>query len=188
MGCHNINMAFMGLDLRNPIWVQAETSGHNKDSFPAWSIVTYQFGPTSSRPGLKLVWYDGGKTPPAELCEGQKVEKSGSLIIGEKGKLWGGGKLLAGAEPVEVKFPESPGHFEEWIRAIRGGEPAMSNFPDYAGPLTEVVLLGNLAVWAAASGKGERIEWDPAELKAKNVEGLEPLIRPSYRRGYTLDA
>ena len=57
----------------------------------------------------------------------------------------------------------------------------MSNFPDYAGPLTETVLLGNLAVWS-----GEKVEWDAANMKSKNVEGLEPIIKPNYRKGYTL--
>ena len=82
-----------------------------------------------------------------------------------------------------MEYPKSPGHFEEWVRAIRGGEPAMSNFPDYAVPLAELVLLGNLAVWC-----GEKIEWDAQKMQVKNVSGLEPLIKPTYRSGYTLDA
>jgi hypothetical protein len=62
----------------------------------------------------------------------------------------------------------------------------MSNFADYAGPLTETILLGNLAVWVAPSGKGEVVEWDPKELKVKNISGLEPIIQPAYRTGYSL--
>ncbi len=81
------------------------------------------------------------------------------MIIGEKGKI-NGGQLIGGTE-IEVEYPKSPGHFDEWTRAIQGGEPAVSNFPDYAGPLTETVLLGNLAVWVAAEeGQGEKVEWD----------------------------
>ena len=181
MACHNINMPFMGLDLRNPIWVEAETSGHNRDSFPSSSIVTLQFAATDSRGEVKLFWYEGGKVPNAKLLEGEQAGKSGSLAIGTKGKLLNG-RLLAGAEAVDVEYPESPGHFEEWVRAIRGGEPAMSNFPDYAGPLTETVLLGNLAIWT-----GQRVEWDAAKMVAKNVTGVETLIKPVYRDGYTLD-
>ena len=183
MACHDINMAFMGLDLRDPVSVEAETSGHNKDSFPEWSIITYQFPANDWRPEVKLLWYDGGKMPPQDLMDGKEPGKSGKLVIGDKGKLWGYNELLGGAEPVDVEFPESPGHFEEWVRAIQGGEPAMSNFPDYAGPLTEVVLLGNLAVWC-----GEKVEWDAQKMKAKNVAGLERTIKPRYRKGYTLDA
>ena len=172
----------MGLDLRNPISVEAQSSGHNKYSLPSWSIVTYQFAATASRPPVKLVWYDGGKLPPEEICGGKKPGKGGGcLVIGQKGKLFDGA-LLGGAKPMDVKFPESPGHFEEWVGAIRGGQPAMSNFPDYAGPLTETVLLGNLAVWA-----GKRVEWDAVQMKSTNVAGLELLIKPEYRTGYTLD-
>jgi hypothetical protein len=57
----------------------------------------------------------------------------------------------------------------------------MSNFPDYAGPLTETVLLGNLAVWA-----GKKVEWDAKNLKATNAPEVEALIRPEYRKGWTL--
>ena len=64
----------------------------------------------------------------------------------------------------------------------------MSNFPDYSGPLTEMVLVGNLAVWAAASGQGEKVLWDAKNMKCTNVSGLESLIKPTYRAGYTLDA
>jgi len=189
MACHEINMAFMGLDLRNPISIQAETSGHNKDSFPKWSVVTYEFPANDWRAGLKLLWYDGGKKPSQDLCEGKVPGAEGKLVIGDKGKLWGYGELMAGAEAAEVEFPQSPGHFEEWVRAIKGGEPAMSNFPDYAGPLAEVVVAGNLAVWVAAEeGQGEKIQWDSENLKASNVESLETLIKPEYREGYTLDA
>jgi hypothetical protein len=80
-----------------------------------------------------------------------------------------------------VEFPQSPGLWPEFVRAIRGGVPAMSNFPDYAGPLTETVLLGNLAVWS-----GKKVEWDAKNLKALNAPELEPIIRPAYRKGYSL--
>ena len=192
-GWHDITegaAAFPGMELINIEGILEMGNIAPQDisnQIPAWSIVTYQFPANAWRPAVKMVWYDGGKTAPAELCEGETIEKSGSLIVGDKGKLWGGGKLLKGAEPKDVKFPESPGHFEEWVRAIRGGEPAMSNFPDYAGPLTEVVLLGNLAVWAADRGKGPKIEWDAVNLKAKNAQGLEKLIKPTYRKGYSLE-
>jgi predicted dehydrogenase len=181
IGCHAISMPFMGLDLRDPVSVEPHTSGNNQEMFPEWSIVTYEFAATASRPAVKLVWYDGGKTPPQEICGEQKPGGGGSLVIGEKGVLWGNEKLI-GVEPQDVQFPESPGHFEEWVRAIQGGEPAMANFPNYAGPLAETVLLGNLAVWG-----GQRVEWDAEHMKAKNAPGLDRLIKPEYRKGYTLE-
>ena len=189
MACHEINMAFMGLDLRNPISFQAQTSGHNHDSLPKSSIVTYEFAANDWRPAVKLVWYDGGNKPPAELCAGKDPGAEGKLVIGDKGKLWGYGELLGDVERKDVEFPRSPGHFEEWVAAIKGGTPAMSNFPDYAGPLAEVVLAGNLAVWLAdQEGAGPKVAWDAEKMQAKNVDGFDALIKPTYRAGYTLDA
>jgi predicted dehydrogenase len=191
MGCHTLNMPFAALGLRNPTAVEAQTSGHNGESYPEWSIVTYEFPATDARGALKLVWYDGGKLPPEELLLGQKVESSGSLIIGSQARLYtpgdygGGGRLLDNdGKPLsrpKVEIRRSPGHFREWVDAIRGGEPAMSNFPDYASPLTETVLLGNLAVWA-----GKRVQWDAQAMRATNAPELEPLIRHTYRKGWEL--
>jgi hypothetical protein len=169
--------------------VQAETSGHNGDSFPAKSIVTDQFPANNWRPEVKLVWYDGGNTPCEELCEGKAPGGSGKLVVGDKGRLWGYAELTGGAEPVGVEFPKSPGHFQEWVRAIKGGAPAMSDFPDDAGPLSAMVLAGCLAVCVAAlEGPGAKIEWDATNMKVKNIAGLESLVKPGYREGYTLDA
>src|SRR5207249_6044886 len=64
MACHTMNMPYMALDLRDPIAVEAESSGHNKESYPKWSIIRFTFPARGERPGLTLVWYDGGKTPP----------------------------------------------------------------------------------------------------------------------------
>ena len=193
MGCHTMNMPFMALDLRDPVSVMAETSGHNRDSYPKWAIIQYEFAATDKRPAVKMTWYEGGKQPPLELLEGEAMNDSGSLILGERGKLYSPGSdgntmtLLGGLkEPEEVKFRESPGHFDEFVAAIKGGDPAVSNFADYAGPLTETVLLGNLAVWTADSGSGPRVEWDAKNLAAKNVPDLEKLIKPEYRQGYSI--
>jgi hypothetical protein len=71
---------------------------------------------------------------------------SGCIVVGEKGSLYAPGdyaenkiSLSPGLEEIEADFVESPGHWPEWVRAIRGGEEAMSNFPHYAVPLTETV-------------------------------------------------
>jgi predicted dehydrogenase len=188
MACHTVNMPYMALDLKNPTSVVAETSGHNRDSYPKWSIIRFEFPATDTRPALLMTWYDGGKRPPAELLDGQRPSASGSLLVGEKGKLYSSGDngeqrvLLGGAQEIEVSSTGSPGHFEEWVRAIKGGEPAVSNFPDYAGPLTETILLGNLAVWA----DGKKIEWDARRLEAKNAPEVRQVVRVEYRKGWSL--
>jgi predicted dehydrogenase len=193
MACHTVNMPYRGLDLFNPSSVQAVTSGHNKDSYPKWSIIHFEFPANDWRPAVKFTWMDGGKRPDPEVLDGDKPQGSGCVVIGSKGKLYSssdyGGitKLYGDVDRSEVKFKRSPGHFEEWVLAIKGGEPAMSNFPQYASGLTETILLGNLAVWAAAEGEGPKVEWDAQNLKATNVPGLEMIIKPVYGEGYTLD-
>jgi predicted dehydrogenase len=196
MACHTLNMPFMALDLRNPTSVQAVTTGHNRDSFPSKSHVTYEFGEYEGRAPLTLHWYDAKERPARELFQGVKgnVADTGSLIIGEKGKLYTPGDYasetfqLIGVEEQPVEFTRSPGHFAEFVRAIKGGEAARSNFVDYAVPLTETVLLGNLAIWAADQPDipGKKIEWDAAALRAKNAPELDELIRPEYQNGYSL--
>ena len=81
--------------------------------------------------------------------------------------------------------PSRPGHFDEWVRAIKGGPQATSNFPEYAGPLTEVNLLGNLAVWAAdQGGTGKKIEWDAKNLVATNAPEVMHIVKKEYHNGY----
>jgi len=194
MACHTVNMAYMGLDLFNPTSVQAVTSGHNKDSYPKWSIINFEFPATDWRPAIKFTWMDGGKRPDPELLDGDKPRGSGCLVIGTKGKLYSGNdyggidKLYGDVDQSDIEYPKSPGHFQEWVNAIKGGPPAMSDFADYAGGLTETILLGNLAVYAANEGEGPKVEWDAKNLKVKNLEGLDQIVKPVYRKGYTLDA
>lgn len=197
MACHTVNMPFMALDLRDPISVQAESSGHNRDSYPKWSIIKYEFPANADRPAVVMTWYDGGKTPPPELFGDEPMSKTGVLLIGERGKLLAPGdycerghKLFGGASPLATKpdYERSPGHFTELANAIKGGPPARSNFTNYASPLTETILLGNLAVWAApeAGSQGKKIEWDAKSLTPTNAPEVASLVTPVYRAGYTL--
>jgi len=195
MACHTVNMPYMGLDLFNPVSVQAKTSGHNKDSYPKWSIIDFEFPAVDWRPAVKFTWMDGGKRPDPEVLDGDAPKGSGCVVIGTKGKLYSGSdtggidKLYGDIDDSDegLEYDESPGHFQEWVDAIKGGKPAKSNFADYAGGLTETVLLGNLAVWVAAEGEGERVQWDAKNLKVKNISGLEQIVKPVYPKGYTLD-
>lgn len=79
------------------------------------------------------------------------------------------------------RYPRSPGVYQEWIEACKQGKQAGSNFPDYAGPLTEMVLLGNLAI-----RMGGTIEWDATASRVTNMEVPEEYIRPTYRAGWQL--
>ena len=75
-------------------------------------------------------------------------------------------------------LPRSPGHYEEWINACKGGEPAGANF-DFAGPLTEAVLLGNIAIRT-----GKKLLWDGKNVT--NVPEANAYINPPYREGWKL--
>lgn len=186
MACHTVNMPFMGLDIRDPLSVEAEHTGHNNDSFPSSSTIKFEFGQLGDRAPLTFTWYDGGRRPSSSLLEGIDAEASGCLVVGEKGRMYSpddyGSRLtiLGTDELPDVEYPRSPGHFTEWVEAIKGGEPAVSNFPDYAVPLTETILLGNLALWC-----GEPLQWD-AEKMVASVEGLEEIIMSPYREGWEL--
>ncbi|MGE3779480.1 MAG: Gfo/Idh/MocA family protein [Pirellulaceae bacterium] len=194
MACHTVNMPYMALELSDPTSVQAETPGHNKETYPGWSIINFEFPARGNRGPVKMVWYDGQKYPPDSLLGGNEMSRSGALIIGEKGTLFAPGdyaekgmKLIGNVQKPSVDWERSPGHFEEWIRAIKGGAPAMSNFPDYAGPLTETILLGNLAVFAASEpGMGKKIEWDAKNLVATNAPEVMHIVKKEYHNGFSI--
>lgn len=200
MACHTFNMPFMAADLKNPISIEAEHADQEDgyhDSYPSWSVIKFQFPSTDKRPAIPVTWYDGGKLPSRELFGANfagKVPASGCLIVGDKDTLHAHGdycktfSLLSGASNPKVDFVESPGHFVEFARAIRGGEQPVSNFPNYAGPLTETILLGNLAVWAGKSSQsgGKLIQWDAAALKATNAPEVASVIKREYRSGWSI--
>lgn len=200
MACHTVNLPYMALDLRDPTTIMAETTGTNKISYPNASTITFQFPATASRPALTFVWRDGTKDgkhnhPSQDLLPGMDYQDSGCLIIGTKARMYtpddygarakiydSSGKPSAGVDVGEVKYPESPGHFEEWVRAIKGGEPAVSNFPDYSSHLAETILLGNMAVWSP----DKKIEWDHRAMRAKNAPEVAHIVKPELLNGYSI--
>jgi predicted dehydrogenase len=219
MACHQLTVPFAACGLRDPISVVARTTGHDFDSFPASSIIKFEFPATSERPALPFWWYDRkGNKPPAEVFAKwgiDKVSDSGVLVVGEKGAFYStddycGKYELKGVEKVTADYEaaEDQGkgndvnNMYELFRAKTAGDPKIckSNFIDRAGPLTETILLGNLAVWAAAKGGangemgdwGEKVEWDAKNLKVTNLDSLKTprvadLIKPTYPAGYRLD-
>ena len=190
MGCHIIDPAFWALDLGYPESVETESSPVNDETAPSWSRVHYQFPARGALPPVKLTWHDGGKLPPRELPDldaDEKFPKNGSLFVGRKGRLLlmqGKSELLPenqwrDFQPPPKTIPRSAGHYAEWIAACKGGPAAFSNF-NYAGPLTEMVLLGNLALRV-----GKKIEWDGRNLKARNAPEADRYIRREYRGGWS---
>ncbi len=195
MACHILDASFWALDLKYPTAVEVVGGEpHKPDNGPQWEVLRYSFPERGGMPALQLTWYDGGKKPPAELFEGEKIEQGGSILIGEKGKLYVphdyGGKhvFLPKEKFADYKNPPEtivrvPGadHYKDWTRACKDpSNPACSDF-SYSGPLTEMVLLG-----VVAFRTNQKIEWDGPNMKALNCSAAEEYIRPSYRKGWEL--
>jgi predicted dehydrogenase len=193
MGCHNADAAFWALNLDAPISVEAESSGVNAETCPKWSIVRSEFPKRGKLPPVTLTWYDGGKMPSRDLVDGAELPKNGTIILGSKGKIafrdWNpnGFRLLpeekfkefTGPEPTIRRAPSGP--YQEWIDACKGGPACLSNF-DYAGRLTEFVLLGNVALRV-----GKKIEWNAKRMKATNCPEADQYLRREYRKGWSLE-
>jgi predicted dehydrogenase len=194
MACHIIDPVFWALKLGYPKSVEAVSTKVNSETAPTASIIYYEFGAREGMPPVKMTWYDGELMParPQELEEGRKMgsKNGGALFVGDKGMLMCGcyGKnprLIPESKMQEFERPEKTiprveGHHQDWLAACKGGKPACSNF-DYAGPLTEVVLLGNLALRA-----GKRLEWDGENMRVTNVPEANQYVRRDYRAGWTL--
>jgi predicted dehydrogenase len=194
MAVHNADPAFFALDLDAPTAVEAETSGANDETYPVWNIIRYEFPARGERPAVKLTWYDGGKLPPrpATLEPGRKLDANGILFVGDKGTLMGGSHagipmLIPESKRREYgkppkSLPRSPGHYQEWIDACKAGKPedARSGFW-YAGPFTEALLVGNLAVRL-----GRRVEWDSKAMRSPNCPEADNYITKVYRTGYSI--
>ncbi len=205
MGCHILDHTFWSLKLDHPTSIEASCSifvptGMNWDkklnmeSYPQAEIVRYNFAARGDMPPLKLVWYDGGLMPerPEELEPGLKMGDTygGALYIGDKGKILTGShganglRLIPQAKMDAYKrppktLPRSIGHRQEWIAACKGGPPAGANF-DYSAALTELVLLGNVALrfW------DQKLEWNGEQFT--NVPEANQYLHREYRQGWTL--
>jgi predicted dehydrogenase len=215
IGCHAMDPVFRALKLGAPLpigWedhgkgcyplsVQASSTRVNKETYPLASMVTYEFPARGEMPPLKLIWYDGNLRPPRppELEEDQEMGDNGHLIIGDNGKILShrgqgrrGFQLIPQKRAKEYgtppqKLSRSIGHYKEWIEACKGGQPAGSNF-DWAGPLTEVVLLGNVALRPELREEltMKKLLWDGAQMRFTNCDDANKFLRTEYRKGWTL--
>ena len=192
IGCHTMDAPFYALDLGAPEWVQADCAPTNGETFPDWSVITYQFPARGTQPAVRLVWYDGGKLPPRPPgLEPERTleERYGYYFLGDSGVIYdpsekcASPRLLPEARMREAKLPPKsiprvPGGdpFREWIAACKGGPVPGSSF-EYAAPLTEAVMLGNVALRAP----GRRLRWDAANLRLPDAPELERHLRAESR-------
>ena len=191
MGCHIFDPAVWALELDYPTSVETRTTQFNSETYPAASVVRYEFPARRDMPPVTLTWYDGGLKPfrPQELEENRDLPTQGGLYVGEKGTIiaphMGGPRLIPeskmkGFKPPEPFLPRGVNHYQEWIRACKGGPKPLANF-DYAGPLTEMVLLGNVAMRI-----GRKLIWDGPNMKVTNVPEANEYLQRQYRQGWTL--
>jgi hypothetical protein len=195
MGIHNLAPVFDALQLDAPESVHASSTAVFSESLPLASTVHFEFPARGARPAVKVHWYDGGLVParPAEMDDELPLDREdGIILVGDTGKMlvtgWGGNspRLLPLRRDREYRrpaatLPRSIGHHQEWVAACKGGAKAVSNF-DFAGPLTEAVLLGTLCVRLG----GVKLHWDSARLKITNQPEANALIHYRYRKGWSL--
>ncbi len=205
MACHYMDPAFMALDLKYPDSVQASISTFTKDweiidegeVFPRSSMVRYVFPARGTMPKVKFNWYDGGMKPeiPEAFEERRRMPDEGNFFIGSKGMIMcsgNGGNPRIVPETAMKAFERPPktiprieggtdGHEQDWIRACKGGPKASSNF-EYSGPLTETVLMGNLAI----RFPNKKLKWDGKNMKVTNLSEANEFVHRKYRWGWSL--
>lgn len=197
--CHVVDPSFWALDLGAPTSVVAEVKDYDPAkqgaTYPAATRITFEFPQKNQRGPVKLVWHDGNETipKPEGFPEDEKIPGTGAILIGDKGMIVHGShgaaschilpdKLMeqySGKNAPAQKIPRVKGHAWDWIEAIHTGRPAGSNF-DYGGPLTEIALLGLVAI----KYPGQTLRWDPQAMRFTNNNDANTHLRSKYRSGW----
>jgi predicted dehydrogenase len=209
MACHILDPVFWALKLKYPTSVEGNISTYweefwkkvepKNETFPRSSIVRFKFPAREGMAPVTVTWWDGGLMPPRpeDLEEGRKMgdEDGGVLFMGEKGTImagcYGRGPRLIPETKMQDFTRPAPsiprveggegGHEKDWLRAIKEGGNASSNF-DYSGPLSEMVLMGNLAV----RFPDRRLLWDGEKMQVTNDTAANEFVRRTYRQGWSL--
>ncbi len=209
IGCHTIDIPNWALQLGHPEKIEVELSGkRNLVYTPSGSVVTYHFPARNGLPPVKVKWYEGPKIPELagefEAAQVAHLAKTGS---DEKAKRYADGIFMVGSKQTMFSpgmRPNSPRLFDEeawqdfrrnptpktlprvkstniteWIQAVKGEGPTPGSHFDYAEGLTELILLGALAIRT-----GKNIEWDSKAMKITNAPSLNKYIKPKPRKGW----
>ena len=205
MACHILDPVFWALKLGHADWVQATSTKRLEngefipceDSCPQASVVHYRFPAREKMPSVELHWYDGGLLParPAELDPKRKLDLGGGVVfVGDSGKIICDcyaanpriipeSAMRAYNRPTKtikrVKLGHD-GHEKDWIRGIKEGYLPSSNF-DVAGPMTEAILLGCMAIRA-----NKALTWDGPNMKVTNDDDANAFVHHNYRSGWSL--
>jgi predicted dehydrogenase len=194
MACHILGTPNMAMRLTAPVSVECvKQVGKSQYTFPQSALIRFDFPARGSMPPVTIFWHDGLEiqpeikgVPAGELLGDSDV--NGSIFIGDKGMITTGcygerTRLVPAAKMQDYTLPpqvltRSPGHYRDWIRACKGGEPACSNF-SVAGPFVQWMLLGVIAM--KFEGK---LEWDAAKMRFTNNTAANEFLKPKFRKGW----
>jgi len=190
MGCHIIDPIVWSLELGAPTSVGYDGPQPHPETFPRQEVLRYRFPGTRYTAGdeLEMTWSDGGLRPSADqphLPKDYKLPTQGVLMVGEEGSLvcshGGRPELFPRKKFADFEFPrlETRDHYGDWADGFRSGKAPHSSF-GYAGPLTEIVLLGVVASRVGA----ERIDWDSTRMRFTNSDLANRFVRADYRQGW----
>jgi predicted dehydrogenase len=191
IGAHAWNAIWMGLELDAPTSVEpVAASGPTDDMFPLWSVTRFDFAARGKRAAVKIYWYDGTriegwKQPPADLLRGTAAGQAGSLIVGSRATMGTGNRGPGDFADVpktlpRPEWPADEAMYQGWLRGIRTGSRPVCPF-DYAGPLTEALLLGNIAMKT-----NQKVEWNPAAMQVTNNPSANRYLARANRAGWEL--
>ncbi|MBN8784345.1 MAG: oxidoreductase [Sphingobacteriales bacterium SCN 48-20] len=224
MACHIMDPIYRILPILYPdsaecsvsnVWKDMWAEGNYVDSAPPSSIIHLNYPRTDGKGKIKVSWYDGGLLPqlPEELLPGEPFGNwdGGVLLVGKKGKLlldcYGANpRLLPTRLMKETKMPAEKikrvpeGHYIQWVNAcIAGYGKGVTSSPfEYAGPFTESILMGNLAIrsWMMLNPKRKgwedkyvgrkKLLWDAENMKVTNFDEANEFVKRSYREGWSL--
>ena len=201
MGCHIYDPVFNALALTAPLSVRSEGAAPNAHSWATDAVVHYVFPGTAftEGPTVNVTWYDGDQRPPAAIMDQMRsadaapndrrysLPDQGSVFIGTKGMMIlqhvAMPRLLGeAAKDTVIEKVEGTDHWHQFIDAVLGKTKTGANF-DYAGPLTEAVLLGTVATRFPKT----TLDWDAANLKFTNTPEANQYVRRAYRKGWEVE-
>ncbi len=198
MACHTMDGMFWALDPGHAATVEpVAATPHNDDSFPSSTVVKWTFPAKGNRKAFTAYWYDGGLKPPrpADLEPNRRLAETGNLFIGTKASIIVSGdygdspRIYPESKMREIGRPPRllerhqggnfvANHIKEWVNACKGQGKTLSDFA-YAGPMSETILLGNVAIRV-----GTKLEWDGENMRVTNYDAANEFITKPYRDGW----
>ncbi|MCY4561937.1 MAG: Gfo/Idh/MocA family oxidoreductase [Flavobacteriaceae bacterium] len=227
MGCHIIDVPFRALQLKYPtnvecsvgtVYTRMWSAEYHPEGCPASSMVTLSFEATEVNDSpIKMIWMDGGIKPahPDLLPDEAEIGPNGVLLVGEKGTIMSdvygiNPQLFKSGEPIQVvektddpryDLPEY-GHQKSWTKACKAGfnspeHQALTSSFDFAGPLTEAVLMGNIAIRSYNLRKEiegqapeyygrKKLLWDGENMRITNFEEANQFVGRDYRYSWAI--